>query len=153
MTQQELNAFLLELLPNAVYSDTKQFLCVSVEPDGLIAAATMLRNDPELQFDYLFCLSGVDGGSNLQVVYHLASTEFDHELVLKTQTANRTAPSVESVSHIWSTAEFHEREVYDLFGIHFSNHPDLRRILLDDDWTGYPLRKDYKDDVNIISLS
>ena len=73
-------------------------------------------------------------------------------MVLKVKISDRENPAVDTVSDIWKTAEFHEREVYDLFGIKFNNHPDLRRILLEEDWEGYPLRKDYKDEVNIVEL-
>ena len=73
-------------------------------------------------------------------------------LVFSAQTADREDPNLDTVCDIWPTAEFHEREVYDLFGIRFNNHPDLRRLLLTDDWEGYPLRKDYVDEINIVSL-
>ena len=86
------------------------------------------------------------------VVYHLESTVHGHKMVLKVKISDRENPAVDTVSDIWKTAEFHEREVYDLFGIKFNNHPDLRRILLEEDWEGYPLRKDYKDEVNIVEL-
>ena len=74
----------------------------------------------------------------------------DHSIVLKTRTSDRENPQIDSVSDIWQTAEFHEREVYDLLGIKFKNHPDLRRLFLDNSW-GFPLRKDYVDDINIVT--
>ncbi|MEI6853121.1 MAG: NADH-quinone oxidoreductase subunit C, partial [Bacteroidota bacterium] len=73
-----------------------------------------------------------------------------HSLVLKVRTADRDNPTFDTVSDIWQTAEYHEREIFDLFGIKFNNHPDLRRIFLDEKWEGFPLRKDYKDEINII---
>ena len=85
------------------------------------------------------------------MVYHLRSTIHHHEMVLKAKIDDRENPEVVTLSHIWRTAEYHEREVYDLFGVKFENHPDLRRILLDEDWKGYPMRKDYVDPVNIVS--
>jgi NADH:ubiquinone oxidoreductase subunit C len=85
------------------------------------------------------------------MVYHLRSTTHRHEMVVKCQ-LDRTKPEIESVAWIWRTAEFHEREVFELFGVQFHNHPDLRKLILPDDWEGYPLRKDYEDPVNMIKL-
>ncbi len=88
------------------------------------------------------CLSGVDWVNNLEVVYHIYSMTYHHKLVIKVP-LTKDDPKIESVSGIWATANWHEREAYDLFGIIFENHPDLRRILLPEDWEGHPLRKDY----------
>jgi NADH-quinone oxidoreductase subunit C len=123
----------------------KQYTEVIVPPSKLYSLARQLREKEELQFDFLFCLSG-----DLGVVYHLRSTVFDHVLVLKTRTSDREHPQIDSVADIWKTADFHEREVYDLLGIKFANHPDLRRLFLDSSW-GFPLRKDYVDDINIVT--
>jgi NADH-quinone oxidoreductase subunit C len=128
----------------------KQYTEVIVPPSKLYSLARQLREKEELQFDFLFCLSGVDYGLDLGVVYHLRSTVFDHVLVLKTRTSDREHPQIDSVADIWKTADFHEREVYDLLGIKFANHPDLRRLFLDSSW-GFPLRKDYVDDINIVT--
>ncbi len=128
-----------------------QFLNAIVTPPQLRALAEKLRYDEATRFDYMFCLSGVDFPEHLMVVYHLRSTTHQHEMVLKVKIEDKENPAVDTLCDIWRTAEFHEREVYDLFGIKFHNHPDLRRILLDEDWQGYPLRKDYVDPVNMIS--
>jgi len=106
--------------------------------------AAFLRHDPQMQFDWLRCLSGVDYAADNQlcVVYDLWSFERRHDLAIKVFTA-RTFPSVPSVVDLWPAADWHEREAYDLLGILFPGHPDLRRILLADDWEGHPLRKDY----------
>ncbi|MDH5398758.1 MAG: NADH-quinone oxidoreductase subunit C, partial [Cyclobacteriaceae bacterium] len=88
----------------------------------------------------------------MTVVYHLRSTISGLELVVKAKIDDREKPEIESVCDIWRTAEFHEREIFDLFGIVFKGHPDLRRLFLDDDWQGFPLRKDYVDEVNIVEL-
>jgi NADH-quinone oxidoreductase subunit C len=109
-----------------------------------------LKEDVTLAFDYLICVSGVDHADHMQMVYHLESTQHNHLLVVKVKTDGRENPVVESVTDIWPTAEFHEREAFDLLGIHFNNHPDLRRMFLDDNW-GHPLRKDFKDDIHIVS--
>jgi NADH:ubiquinone oxidoreductase subunit C len=116
----------------------------------LYQVAKQLRENEKTQFDFLFCLSGVDYGVDLGVVYHLRSTSYDHAVVLKTRTSDREHPLLDSVSDIWKTAEFHEREVFDLLGIKFKNHLDLRRLFLDNSW-GFPLRKDYADDINIVT--
>ena len=85
------------------------------------------------------------------MVYHLLSKTHQHTIVLKAKISNRENAEIETVCNIWRTAELLEREVFDLFGVKFINHPDLRRLFLSDDWNGYPLRKDYVDE-NMISL-
>ena len=114
--------------------------------------APHLKNDPALRLDFLFCLTGVDWKTHLSVVYHLRSTELGHTLVVKVKLEDREHPELLSVWNLWRTAEFHEREAYDLFGIRFVGHPDLRRLFMTDDWKGWPLRKDYVDEVNMIKL-
>ena len=120
-----------------------------------------LRDNSELLFDSLMNLSGVDDangekvkdekgkeiikGGNLSVWYHLESTKIKHKLTLKVST-DREKPEVASVTEVWKCANWHEREAYDMYGIIFLNHPDLRRILMPYDWEhGYPLRKDYQN--------
>lgn len=152
MDPQQLKERVQNLVPEAGLVENKQFATFVIPPDKLHTLAEKLRNDQDTEFDYLFCLSGVDMVKYLEVVYHLNSTVHGHSLVLKVQTADRENPSFDTVCDIWKTAEFHEREVYDLFGIKFNNHPDLRRIFLDENWEGYPLRKDYTDEVNIVEL-
>lgn len=122
-----------------------------INPDLIVEVCMELRNNPDTWFDFLSCLSGVDYGIDQQkfgVIYHLSSIIKNHQLVLKVfQNNNRdelNLPVFKSVSSVWKTADWHEREAFDLFGIYFEEHPDLRRILLPDDWDGYPLRKDYK---------
>jgi NADH-quinone oxidoreductase subunit C len=123
---------------------------VSVPLSKLYSLARQLREKEEVQFDFLFNLTGVDYGQDLGVVYHLRSTVHNHSIVLKTRTSDRENPQIDSVSGIWETANLHEREVYDLLGIKFTNHPDLRRLFLDSSW-GFPLRKDYTDEINIVT--
>ncbi len=115
-----------------------------IAPDKIDAISLFLRDEEKLLFDYLSSLSGVDyDEENLVVVYNLYSFIHKHKLKIKV-IVPKNKPNVYTVSNIWATANWHEREAYDLFGIVFENHPDLRRILLPDDWEGYPLRKDYK---------
>lgn len=127
-----------------------QFLNIIVQPEQLHSLMTQLKVDPDCQFDYLFCLSGVDWGAELGVVYHLESTTHRHSIVVKVKTTDRENPTLDSVYDIWMTAEFHEREVYDFFGITFNNHPNLKRLFLTDEWEGFPLRKDYVDEINMV---
>lgn len=115
-----------------------------VAPTALKDVAMFMRDEEKLAFDYLMCLSGVDHtGGKLGVVYHLSSMKWNHKFTLKVEVAVEN-PHVQSVASVWRTADWHEREAYDMIGIVFDGHPDLRRILLPDDWEGFPLRKDYK---------
>ena len=122
-----------------------------IDPPHIKEVCLELRDNPKTYFDFLSCLSGVDYGveaNRFGVVYHLASIPYQNQLVLKISQANDRnpdeLPTFPSVSSVYRTADWHEREAYDLFGIFFEGHPDLRRILLPDDWEGFPLRKDYK---------
>ena len=128
------------------------FLTLNVTPSSLHQLAKQLKEDVDTSFDYMFCQTGIDWLESMEIVYHLRSTSHGHEVVIRTQISDRENPTVDSVYDLWKTAEFHEREIFDLLGIRFNNHPDLRRLFLDDDWEGYPLRKDYVDDVNIVEL-
>ncbi|MBI5403435.1 MAG: NADH-quinone oxidoreductase subunit C [Ignavibacteriae bacterium] len=117
---------------------------ITVETGKIHAVCLFLRDEERLQFDYLSCLSGVDyDKDNLASVYHLYSFALNHKIVLKV-IVPKSNPIVPSVYDIWAAAEWHERESYDLMGIVYENHPDLRRILLPEDWEGHPLRKDFK---------
>jgi len=114
---------------------------------GLLRVGRILRDDPDLAFDFLSSVTGVDrlnlpeSHPRFEVVYHLYSLGHKWRLRLKVRVDEGEA--VPSVTSIWETATWHEREVFDLFGVTFSNHPDLRRILMPEDWQGHPLRKDY----------
>jgi NADH-quinone oxidoreductase subunit C len=104
--------------------------------------ARFLKEDDQLAFDYLSNLHGVDYEDRMEVYYHFYSYKNRQSLAVKVKT-NREAPSVASVMDIWSGANWNERETFDLLGIYFPGHTDLRRIMLPDDWVGHPLRKDY----------
>jgi NADH-quinone oxidoreductase subunit C len=115
-----------------------------IAPDQIKEVCLFLRDDDRLSFDSLMCLSGVDyTGGKLGVAYHLCSSALKHKITLKVSVTT-DHPHCQSVESVWKTANWHEREAYDLFGIIFDGHPDLRRILLPDDWEGHPLRKDYQ---------
>jgi NADH-quinone oxidoreductase subunit C len=121
---------------------------ISVSPEAIREVGQFLKAAPGLSFNTLMCLSGVDyqglkgEPDRLEVVYHLFSMIFRHKLVLKVELP-REQPRLPSVETVWGIANWHEREAFDMFGIHFEGHSDLRRILCPDDWEGYPLRKDY----------
>jgi NADH-quinone oxidoreductase subunit C len=136
---------------------------VTVDPARLVETCTFLRDDPRLRFDLLNCITGVDylepdakkapkAGfePHLEVVYHLSSFVHKHRFVVKVvlprwkNNAPGQIPEIPSVAEVWKTADWHEREAFDMCGILFTGHPDLRRILLAEDWEGYPLRKDYE---------
>ena len=150
MDNTQLTEFIQTLDPAYDVKIGKQYVEVDLPPDKVRKISETLRSADETWFDYLICLSGVDYGQDLGVVYHLGSSRYPHKLVLRTKTSDRENPVLETVSDIWRTADFHEREVFDLLGIKFNNHPDLRRLFLTSSW-GFPLRKDYKDDVNIVT--
>ncbi len=152
MDNAALKERILGLVPDAEFQENKQFLTFIIPPAKMHELAVTLKTDSTLAFDYLFCLSGVDMVKYLEVVYHLESTTHGHQLVLKARTADRENGALDTVCDIWRTAELHEREVYDLMGIRFTNHPDLRRFFLEEGWVGHPLRKDYTDAVNIVEL-
>ena len=144
-TATPINPSLLEFT-----EEGSQFLNILVQPNHLHDLMSQLKNNEQTKFDYLFCLTGVDWEPELGVVYHLESTEHRHQIVVKVKTADRENPNLDSVCDIWRTAEFHEREVFDFFGIKFNNHPNLKRLFLTENWEGFPLRKDYVDEVNMI---
>ena len=116
---------------------------VKVELTSLRETAAFLKKTKELDFDFLRCVTAVDCGEKIQVIYNLLSYAFKHKLALKVETAKAEA-KVPTVSDIWPTAGWHEREAYDLVGVVFEGHADLRRILLPEDWPGHPLSKGYE---------
>ena len=151
MLKEALTIIIKELLPNAVIEEGGEWLNCSLEASEFKQAALQLRNFNQMPFDFLFCLTCVDWKTHFTMVYHLRSKKTNDNIVIKVK-LNRDTPEITTVSDIWRTAEFHEREVFDLFGVIFLQHPDLRRLLLTDDWVGYPLRKDYDDPINMIKL-
>lgn len=150
MTNEELKEQILALEPSVTFDETGEWLNVQVEPAQWKELARGLRNSA-MHFDYLFCLTCVDWKTHMTMVYHLSSTSHRHNIVVKAK-VDRNQPEIETVCDIWRTAEFHEREVFELFGVVFLNHPDLRRLILTDDFEGFPLRKDFEDPINMIKL-
>jgi NADH-quinone oxidoreductase subunit C len=151
MNKEELKTTLEQLLPSPAFEEGTEWATLLIDPEAWEALASELRWGRGLDLDYLFCVTAVDWRTHLSIVYHLTSTIHRHTLVVKVK-LDREHPVIRTVSDIWRTAEFHEREAFDLFGIEFTGHPDLRRLFMTDDWKGWPLRKDYEDPVNMIKL-
>jgi NADH-quinone oxidoreductase subunit C len=137
---------LRERFPEAILS-AKSFrneITVVVTPSEIVRVCRHLKEDPDLRYDFLSDLTAVDRlreHPRFEVVYHLYSLQFKRRVRLKVQVEEGEA--VPSVTPVWGTADWHEREVYDMFGVGVEGHPDLRRILMPEDWEGHPLRKDY----------
>lgn len=140
---ENIKKVILDAVPEAVIEDAGK-LTVTVEPDKLRRLAKALRYNEEWPFDYLAMLTGMDWGEKLGVNYLLASSkDLSKEVVVKTATADRENPLLYTVTDLWGTAHYNEREVYAMLGIRFINNPDMRRFFLNSDWNGFPLRKDY----------
>jgi NADH-quinone oxidoreductase subunit C len=143
----EIFAAIKTKFPDAIVEEntTNRDPFLKVKPEFVGRIARFLRDDPKLVMDYLACLSGCDYGISLPlaVVYHIESIRFKHVLCLKTDLP-RESPKVDSVAPIWRGADWHEREAFDMYGIEFAGHPNLKRILCAEDWVGFPLRKDYQ---------
>jgi NADH:ubiquinone oxidoreductase subunit C len=150
MSKEEMKELLQSWDAELQFEEESEFLQVVVQKENLLKFCNSLKNDPKIKLDYLFCLTGMDWGTELGVIYHLESTSLKHELVVKVKTEDRENPVLDSVWEIWRTAELHEMEVFDFFGIKFKNHPNLKRLFLTPDWTGFPLRKDYVDEANMV---
>jgi NADH-quinone oxidoreductase subunit C len=157
MSNEELKSELLQIQPSLVYEEVvtannAEWLNMYIDPLQWSSFAKQIRTKENLFFNYLFCLTCVDWKTHLTMVYHLSSLRYHHNIVVKSK-LDRTDPQIETVSNIWKTAEFHEREVYELFGVNFINHPDLRLLILPEGWEGKnPMRKDFEDPVNMIKL-
>ena len=152
MTNEELKSELLLLQPSLTFDETGEWLNVNIDPEAWPLFAKQLRDKENLFFNYLFCLTCVDWKTHLTMVYHLSSLRYHHNIVVKSK-LDRVKPEIETVCRIWKTAEFHEREVYELFGVNFISHPDLRLLILPEGWEGKnPLRKDFEDPINMIKL-
>lgn len=163
-TAEEIFEILKDQFGDSIFemdSETPTEPIINCDPIKIHEIGDFLRTQDELLFDSLMNLSGVDdangektteedgsesiSGGTLSVYYHLDSTKLTHKITLRVSTS-REKPEVETVENVWKCADWHEREAYDMFGIIFLNHPDLRRILMPYDWdAGYPLRKDYKN--------
>jgi NADH/F420H2 dehydrogenase subunit C len=151
MTNQEIQNLISSWGEELEFTEeASQFLNVTVPKEQLYEICEKLKSNEELDFDYLFCVTGMDWGKELGVIYHLESISKKHNIVVKVKTEDRENPELDTVSTIWRTAEFHEMEVFDFFGIKFKGHPNMKRLFLTPEWPGYPLRKDYEDTANMV---
>lgn len=117
---------------------------IGVDPQLIAETVSCLKSDENTRFDMLFSITGVDKVNSIELLYHLYSTFLNRELIIKTVISSNN-PEIKSLSEYYSSANWHEREVYDLLGVIFKDHPDLERILLPKDWQGHPLRKNYEN--------
>jgi len=150
MTNEEIKEYIPSIAPNAILDETGEWLNITIEPTELKTFATALK-EGKLQMNYLFCVTCVDWKTHLTMVYHLSATTHRQSIVVKAN-VNRALPEIETLCGLWKTAEFLEREVFEMFGVNFLHHPDLRKLILEDDFKGYPLRKDFEDPINMIKL-
>lgn len=147
MDQDSLIKALAAVEPQAVPRDKVDRPAVTVPADRLAGFMARIKGAADLDFDVLYTHTAVDwpAEERIDLLYVLFSTRQRHHLLVVTSVP-RSAPQIDSVHRVWRIAEWQEREVYDLFGVLYRGHPDLRRILLSDEWQGHPLRKDYRDD-------
>ena len=149
LSREELTEIIGKIVPEAEFPEVTQ-LSEAVIPAGkLVEVMENLKADKQTAFDYLISHTAVDFNTHFMAVYHLTSTQHHHLLVVKVKIEERENPEIDSLATVYPTSEFFEREVFDLFGIRYKNHPNLKRLFLEDDY-GYPLRKDFKDEVNMI---
>ncbi len=149
MDTEVLKTYFSALEPLATFEEGGEWLMVQVPADNWKSIALKLIT--ERNFDFLFCVTCVDFKTHLTMVYHLRSMQTDETVVIKIQ-LDRDLPVVATVCDIWRTAEFHEREAFEMFGVQFTGHPDLRKLILPDDFEGFPMRKDFEDPINMIKL-
>jgi NADH:ubiquinone oxidoreductase subunit C len=151
MTNEEIKTYISSHLPEASFDETGEWLNILIDPSSLKSIANVILGQP-LQMNFLFCLTCVDYKTHLTLVYHLTSTKDRNTNIVFKANLDRLNPMIDTVSDLWRTAEFHEREVFEMFGVQFTHHPDLRKLILEDDFKGFPLRKDFEDPINMIKL-
>ena len=145
MTREDLTTLIAGWLPEVKPGTGKQYPEFIATADKIHELATLLKANPYTKMDYLFCETAADRKDGFHVLYFVTSSVHRHSAVLRVILSDKISPTLPTVSDVWRAAEFYEREIFDMFGIKFENHPNLKRIFLEDDWNGYPLRKDYKD--------
>jgi len=151
---EKIKQLIVDSFPEIIFEE-KEKLTVKVAPADLRRLIKILYDNKDLPFDYLVYLIGMDWGEQLGVIYLLSSSkDISKEIVIKTGTADREKPLLYTVTDFYETAHLNEREVFAMYGIRFINNPDMRRFLLNDDWVGFPMRKDYDGDpaVNPVSV-
>jgi len=141
LSGKEIATQIEEKFPESVVESSEK--AVVVKNDSLLDVAAFLKDTPDFDFDYLNYITAVDYYDHFEVVYMLSSLEHNHSLVIKARCYDRESPSLPSVVHLWQGADFQEREIYDLMGIKFEGHPNMKRIFLWEGFPGHPLRKDF----------
>ena len=141
LSGQDASARIAARFPEAVAGSGPE--SVIVKSEYLLQVADFLKNSPELDFNQLIDITSVDYFDYFEIIYRFTSLKHNHSLVLKTRCYDRSGPEVPSVISLWRGADFMEREIFDLMGIKFSGHPNMKRIFLWEGFTGHPLRKDY----------
>lgn len=149
LNREELTEEIRKIVPEAEFPGGTQLPEAVIPADKLVDVLEYLKKNQQTALDYLISHTAVDFNTHFMAVYHLTSTQFHHVLVIKVKIEDRENPEIESAATVYPASEFFEREVFDLFGIRYKNHPNLKRLFLEDDY-GYPLRKDFKDEVNMI---
>ncbi len=149
LNREELIEIIGKIVPEAEFPEGTQLPEAVIPAEKLVDVLKNLKANQQTAFDYLISHTAVDFNTHFMTVYHLTSSQFHHLLVIKVKVEGRENPEIESVASVYPTSEFFEREVFDLFGIRYKNHPNLKRLFLEDDY-GYPLRKDFRDEVNMI---
>ncbi|HQQ94894.1 MAG TPA: NADH-quinone oxidoreductase subunit C [Bacteroidia bacterium] len=151
MNKDELKIQLGESPAYLGFDESAEHLCVQIPPEELLNVMRQLRDREDLKLDYLYCMTCVDWKDHLMMVYMLRSVAHGIHLNVKVKLSDIANPEIESLTGLWKTAELNENEIFDLFGVKFTHHPNLRRMFLEPDWKGYPLRKNYEDE-NMIKL-
>jgi NADH-quinone oxidoreductase subunit C len=141
LSSREIASQLSGKFPGAIEEASKD--SVLVKSDALVNVAAYLKDTEGLKFEYLNYITAVDYYSYFEVIYQLTSLEHNRSVIFKTRCYGRDNPAVPSVTGLWQGADFQEREIYDLMGIKFEGHPNLKRLFLWDGFPGYPLRKDF----------
>lgn len=144
MPGKEMTVIIEEIREKFAGIDVDEKMTVTVPAADLLSLMRELKENPEYDFNFLTSLTAVDYPEHFTVVYNLISFRHGHTLMVKVKIEDKEEPAAPSLTPLWGGANWQEREVYDLFGITFTGHPNLRRILLDDDFAGYPLRKDFE---------
>ncbi len=144
----ELKAEIENQFAQAVFDEeTSKYLIVEIAPASYLDLMQTLKTKG---FDYLFSMTGMDWGKELGVTNHLENSQTGEMIVVKVKLTDREKPELPTLEKIWKTAHLHEREIYDLFGINFKGHSVMKRLLLSEDWEGYPMRKDWHDETKMI---
>ena len=152
MTDEALKEFIIAQNSSIVFEEGTQWLSCVVDGNESRALLKSLRENSSTDFETLMSLCGVDWKTHFDVVYHLMNRSRKQMLVVKARITDHENAETDTVSDFWQTAMLNEREVFDFYGIKFRGHPHLRRLFMPEEWSGFPLRKDYVDEINIVEL-